>query len=232
MGNMQVLAGLSLNPQLSAKLSVLVALAPVAFVGHQRLDFVNVLKTLGVQNIIDELGAGFVDAAFKVFHGIVPGACKEHGILGPKRCTAVVDGIFGSSMHLNETRLPVFMSFAPSSTSTKTILQLTQWIGSKPFTAFDYGSKRANTRHYESIKPPEYLISGIDVPIALFSGGRDQLADAEDVQLLRRHLSNITVVRDVVIPDYSHVDFIWSKDAKSLIYPQVLEEIQRYLPAR
>lgn len=76
---------------------------------------------------------------------------------------------------LFQTWLPLILSHTPAGTSLKTILHFAQGIESKRFLHYDYGAER-NTVIYNSEEPPEYDFSKIEVPIALFWGENDFLA--------------------------------------------------------
>lgn len=52
------------------------------------------------------------------------------------------------------------------------------------FRAFDYGSKQLNIAHYGTPTPPLYNLGNIRVPVRLFAGSSDRLADPTDVQRL------------------------------------------------
>lgn len=89
------------------------------------------------------------------------------------------------------------------------------------------------------------------VPTAIFSGGRDTLADPKDVALLltqvKTHgpfssvcvcvcacltalcdlqLSNL--VYEQQIPHWDHLDFIWGLDAPKVMFPAILKLLQKY----
>lgn len=57
----------------------------------------------------------------------------------------------------------------------KTIVHFAQGIQTKQFRQYDYGKHKNRQRYNESI-PPEYDFTKIQVPIALFSGQNDFLA--------------------------------------------------------
>jgi len=63
----------------------------------------------------------------------------------------------------------------PAGTSTKTILHYVQEIESGKFRQYDYGRKR-NLQIYNATEPPDYNLSKITVPIALFYADNDWLA--------------------------------------------------------
>eukprot|EP00420_Gonyaulax_spinifera_P004112 CAMPEP_0197924096 /NCGR_PEP_ID=MMETSP1439-20131203/95080_1 /TAXON_ID=66791 /ORGANISM="Gonyaulax spinifera, Strain CCMP409" /LENGTH=396 /DNA_ID=CAMNT_0043546497 /DNA_START=31 /DNA_END=1221 /DNA_ORIENTATION=- len=232
-GNMQAFAGLSRSESLASKISILVALAPVAFVKNQRVALISILRDLGVARLVDildhELGHEFVDVELNNLKKLIPNVCEKDSVLqAVGACTSIVTSIFGSSDHLNSTRLPVFFSFAPASTSTKNIAHFAQMTRTGRFAMYDYMSKSLNKKHYNSTESPDYSLSNISVPVALFSGASDAMADPLDVKHMKSLLPASKVVKEVEIPGYSHLDFIWGEDANVLLYPQVLQVISDY----
>lgn len=67
---------------------------------------------------------------------------------------------------------------------------------------------REDMQHYNSTTPKQYQPQTITIPIALFYGGNDDLADPKDVQHLIPLLKN--VVFSHFEPNYSHIDFVCS----------------------
>lgn len=60
----------------------------------------------------------------------------------------------------------------------------------------------------------------MNVPIAVWSGGNDLLADPQDVYLLLSKLSNLIYHKE--IPNYNHLDFIWAMDAPQEVYNEIV----------
>lgn len=160
---------------------------------------------------------------------------------------SVLTAICGfNERNLNTSRLPTYVAYAPSGTSVKNMAHWAQLIrrawdtGRPAFGRYDYGAQcstpsgapaACNRRVYGSDRPPRYDLSRLtDVPVALFSGGQDKLADPEDVATLAAALPRGTVVYARQEPSYQHVDFTWGVDAAQKIYPDLLDLLRRYLP--
>ena len=56
-------------------------------------------------------------------------------------------------------------------------------------------------------QPPQYNVSNIRVPVTLFWGTDDWLADPTDVGLLAFKLQ--TLAGNYAFQDFNHLDFVW-----------------------
>ena len=74
--------------------------------------------------------------------------------------------------------MPVILSHAPAGTSTKTLIHYAQEITSGRFQAYDYGSTK-NQQYYNSSMPPDYDLTKVQVPVALFTADNDWLASSK-----------------------------------------------------
>ena len=72
-----------------------------------------------------------------------------------------------------------------------------------------------------------YDVTKMEVPTAVWSGGRDRVADPRDVENL---LPNITrLIYYKLIPHYNHVDFYLGQDAPREIYQDLIELMDEHL---
>ena len=60
----------------------------------------------------------------------------------------------------------------------------------------------------------------MNVPIAVWSGGNDLLADPQDVYRVLSKLTNLIYHKE--IPNYNHLDFIWAMDAPQEVYNEIV----------
>ena len=71
---------------------------------------------------------------------------------------------------------------------------------------------------------PSYNVTELKVPIALFTGGKDWLADPQDVAGLIPLLNSTgKLLYHKNIDYYNHLDFVWGMDAAVKIYPDIIE---------
>jgi lysosomal acid lipase/cholesteryl ester hydrolase len=88
------------------------------------------------------------------------------------------------------------MGHFPSGSSMKNMNHFQQIMSRKQFAKFDYG-KKTNMKVYGTKDPPIYNLSNIDVPIRLYKGDYDKLADSEDVKRLWDELGSKNQVNTI-----------------------------------
>ena len=72
---------------------------------------------------------------------------------------------------------------------------------------------------YGSLRPPIYNLKNINIPVVLFSGTDDPAANPHDVKWTASQLSD---VRQIVVPRYGHVDFALGIDAHEKVYREIM----------
>ncbi|XP_022340253.2 gastric triacylglycerol lipase-like isoform X2 [Crassostrea virginica] len=218
-------AQFSVDHVTAAKVRLFVALAPIARVSHVRglLGFVaprltiNTARTLLGQRAFDE------NSTFSQWYGgVFCSTLPTHYI-----CNGLSSMIMGwDQRNLNLTRLPVYLAHKNEGTSAKNILHYFQEIKAGEFQKFDYGPG-GNMNHYNQTTPPQYDPKSIKIPVAMYYGDSDFLADRTDVQFLLDNLPNI--VHQKEFPSWNHVDFIYGINAPNLLYKDILELLQKHL---
>jgi len=116
----------------------------------------------------------------------------------------------------------------PSGTSAKEIAHYAQAVRYGTDCMYDYG-RDGNIKRYGQPTPPVYDVTKIpdSVPISLFTGGNDILADPKDVTTLTQLLGK-KVVHLNNRPEYTHMDFTWGILAKTEIYPDLIALLNKY----
>jgi len=80
-------------------------------------------------------------------------------------------------------------------------------------------------KHYHQPTPPNYNFSNFPsqhLPIALYYGTHDELADPTDVAWLIGHLPTPPQIA-VELNDYAHLDYVWDYTAYALFYPTIVQ---------
>jgi len=132
----------------------------------------------------------------------------------------------GDSHQLNETRMPVYLAHTPDGTSTQNIAHFCQGVNRGGFQYYDWGTRNDNKNHYGQTDPPLYYVENIppEVPIVLFWGDLDTLADPKDVKGMIPKLKNL--VGNFELPDFNHLDFLWGMRATDEVYKPIIKMIQ------
>lgn len=115
----------------------------------------------------------------------------------------------------------------PGGASVKQLAHYGQEIVSGHFRHFDHGILN-NIRNYGSFSPPPYELNKVVAPVALFYGDNDWLVAKRDVRELGKKLPNVVMWRLVPYEKFSHIDFMWAKDGRKLLYEDVVELMRKY----
>ena len=94
----------------------------------------------------------------------------------------------------------------------------------KNFQMYDYGAD--NMAHYNQSTAPVYNITNVQVPVALYYGEQDWLADPTDVEYLRANLPMI--VDDFKINNWNHLDFVWASNATQVFYNRMVKLMLKF----
>jgi len=227
-GTIQGFAGFSINTTLSSQVNLFIALAPVAYAYHAS----------GLLKIFAEID---LDTFFLIFgnHDFLPDASLLQK-LAPDLCgdidwicSDILGWVAGKTNHLNKTRLQVYVSETPAGTSVKNIAHWGQCVRSNTFQMYDYGCgilTCENMKIYGQRTPPRYNLSLLQLPISLFYGGDDTLADPTDVLQLIRDIPKKWLYNAKFTKTYAHLDYTWGVDANKNVYYDVVKQISKFNP--
>ena len=116
----------------------------------------------------------------------------------------------------------------PAGTSARTIVHTAQNIKQGRFQAYDWGPKR-NMALYNSSLPPTVDISRATPPHALYlAQNNDYICQPGDYNRLMAELPNVVSKLTVDWPDWNHMDFFTAIDAPTLLYPHILDTMDKY----
>jgi hypothetical protein len=73
--------------------------------------------------------------------------------------------------------------------------------------------------------PPQYDVSTIETPIALYWGDSDWLATDKDVRTMLPQLKS--VFSKTYLGEFNHMDFLWGARAPWEIYHPIMDDIKK-----
>jgi len=226
-GTLMAFAALSQNQELSKKIKVFFALAPVANISsaHSMFD--------PLAPYSSELEAFFSLVGYNEFlpsdfflHKMAQKRCGKNSTLDAVLCKGAFAVMFNilDGTNLNHSRVPVYGAHNPAGTSSHNIAHYGQMMNSKKMQAYDYG-ELGNRFHYGQKEAPEYHPENMKTPTVFFTGGKDLLADPTDVDWLKKKLADGVLLADHYNEDYEHCDFIWAPSAPERVYKYILETV-------
>ncbi|XP_063163899.1 putative lysosomal acid lipase/cholesteryl ester hydrolase [Candoia aspera] len=216
------LIAFSAMPELSQKIKMFLALAPVIYITHAPSLALRLLSSLpqhSSQQMFD--GKDFI-LARKPVKDYMNKLCTN--ALMQKLCAQLIffSGGFNAT-NLNMSRIDVYAVRYPDGTSVKNILHWKQIRDTGLFRYFDYGNE--NQMIYNQTVPPSYQVENMVVPTAVWSGGNDIIADPKDMALLLPRIVNL--VSHCYWSDWNHWDFIWGLNAPKRMFFKMIQLMQQ-----
>ncbi|XP_050390217.1 gastric triacylglycerol lipase [Patella vulgata] len=221
-GTTQAFVHLSQNPEFGEKIKLFFALAPVATVGSMESP-IRYLSALKDETIYEILKRRDFLPSNRILDILADTVCRSQELRF--LCANVLFLIAGyDTSNLNNSRLPVYINHTPAGCSVQDLIHYLQGYRSGIFRKYDYGSADQNEKHYGQPTPPQYNVSRITAPVALFYGDNDWLADLKDVALLIPKIQNLKA--KIEVPQWNHLDFIWGENAATKVYNTVIQMIK------
>lgn len=217
------------RPEYNDKISLMVALSPVAFMSHLKSPIIRLLsptggfihafvKTIGLHELLPDSNA------MKLYRRLLCGTGPIVEIL----CANLLFLLAGFNVEqLNVTNLPVIYSHVPSGGSAKQAAHYGQGVISAKFRQFDYGTT-LNLDRYGSEVPPDYALENVRAPVSLVYSDADWLSDSRDVDELYNKLPNVVDIHKVPDKNFNHLDFVFAKDVKYLIYKRLRKLLSNF----
>ncbi|CAK1586200.1 unnamed protein product [Parnassius mnemosyne] len=212
----------SLRPEYNEKIIAMHAFAPVAYMAHNRSPLLNTLAphAKNLESIGALIGIGEFLPNNKIMTWAGQALCRDEVVFQPI-CSSIMFLVGGwNEEQFNATMFPVILGHTPAGAAVRQFVHYGQGIADKGFRRYDHGSLK-NLRVYGSRKPPNYDLSNVVVPAFLHYSDNDPLAHVNDVDRLFRELGAGIKIR-VPMTFFSHLDFIWGIDAKTLLYDRVI----------
>ncbi|XP_022823996.1 lipase 3-like [Spodoptera litura] len=213
---------MSERPEYNEKISVMIALSPVAYIGRAKSPVVRLLspgtnmlsqfaKSLGVHEFLPD------HSLVRILKLMICGT----GPIGDILCSNAAFLTSGYDFYqLNVTNLPVVMGHVPAGASIKQLAHYGQLLLSNDFRKYDYGEEE-NILRYGVPIPPSYALENILVPIAMFYSDSDWLAHPSDVKRLYKRLNSVIDLYRIPYKRFNHIDFIIARNVTYFVYNRV-----------
>jgi len=226
-GTLTMFGLLSTQPKYNDIIKPFIALAPVGSMARSGTSFKYLAKIPWLEKIMMSYMHGEFLPKSRLTRWLASTLCAS-------RVRAICSNIMfmangWSTVQLNHTRLPVYLSHFPAGTSSKNLVHYGQAVKSGVFSKFDYGQDK-NSDIYGFFEPPDYQWEKItNQHIALFHSHNDLLATPSDVSIFRARLQ-VRPVMDYIIPvkDWNHLDFILARDTGIYVISKMLELFLKY----
>ncbi|KAH8255143.1 hypothetical protein KR038_010526 [Drosophila bunnanda] len=236
------------RPKYANRVSLMQSLSPTVYMEHNRspvLQFLSLFKG-GFTMLIELLGGHQISLKTTLIKQFTQHICSA-SVLTSTIC-AIFEfimcgfnwhgfnqvGFFGifevdDSMQSNllQTLTPIIEGHSSQGASAKQVLHYAQQLGQQSFQHYDHG-KILNLLRYQSIFPPQYNLSHAISKVLLYSGSGDWMGSAADCSLLQNLLPNCIGNTKVASEGFSHYDFTISKDIRTLVYDQVINQLQHW----
>uniref|UniRef100_A0A2D4HP06 Partial AB-hydrolase lipase domain-containing protein n=1 Tax=Micrurus lemniscatus lemniscatus TaxID=129467 RepID=A0A2D4HP06_MICLE len=212
----------SAMPELSQKIRMFLAIAPVIYVTYVPNNLLRLLSSLpqySFKQIFGGKNTMFPQKPIKDFMKKLCTIAFMH-----KLCAKLI--FFPdtyNTTNLNMSRIDVYAAHFPDITSVKSILHWKQMLDTGLFRYFDYEDK--NQMIYKQSSPPSYQIKDLLVPTAVWSGGQDTIADPKDIELLLSGIVNL--VYHCSWADWTHWDFIWGLNAPQRMFFKIIQLMEK-----
>jgi len=210
-GTTQMFAALSQQDPIVLKyLKTFCALGPVTYVNHQTSNLLSLISNSSLPTLLQEFdiedflppswaSTRFASVFCTVFDGV---------------CTDILGDIADADPEIdNYQRLNIILGHFPAGTSTLDILHWRQMVeeSSEIFQMYDFGTA-GDEQAYGQPTPPVYNLANVNVPVHMFVGQDDRLADPLDAWDLRTSLTGSPNVTFNLYPLMGHVSFLWGKN--------------------
>nr|XP_021181586.2 lipase 3 [Helicoverpa armigera] len=218
----------SMLPAYNAKIISMHALAPVAYMAHNRNPLFKMLAPYSnkIERIASWLGLGEFLPHRVIYTWAGEALCRDEVVFQPL-CSNILFLIGGwNENEQNTTMLPAIFGHVPAGASVRQLAHYGQGISGKEFRRYKYASPLENFIVYRSFKPPRYELSEITAPVFLHYSDADPLAHVKDVDILFRELGKPVGKFWVPESGFSHIDFVYGINAKELVYNRVIRFIK------
>ncbi|CAK1556245.1 unnamed protein product [Leptosia nina] len=218
----------SLRPDFSEKIAAAHMLAPVVFTVANRNPMLDALSPIAaaIMSSLTDFGIGEMAPKSDLMAFIARTFCAD-GTSTQPICSALLFMIGGwSESQHNATLLPVKLAHTPAGSGVRQFAHMTQNVASKNFRRYDFGTVE-NLLRYGTAEPPAYNLKNIKSPVFLHYSHGDVRIHEGDVRVLYDALDAPKEMILIEERTFSHVDFMWGINAKTVLYDRIISDIRR-----
>jgi len=166
-------------------------------------------------------------SVLQYIHRYAPEACVSSDSFTAEICDNVMYAIGGyNPEQMNATQMPVILSHTPSTGSTKSGIHFLQSVSSGRFRQYDHGII-GNIRKYKQFSPPDYPLEKVSTPVTIFWAENDLLCHPNGIKKLEEELPNVVASVKVNSTKFTHIDFLFAKDANKLVYQHIIKSLEQ-----
>ncbi|XP_026730926.1 lipase 1-like [Trichoplusia ni] len=218
----------SMRPEYNKKIISMHALAPVAYMAHNRSPLLMFISphANNIESLANLFGVGEFLTNNAIYSMAGQAMCRDEVVFQPL-CSNILFLIAGwNEQEHNATTLPIILGHAPAGVSLRQLAHYGQGIAGNEFRRYDQGSRLSNYRVYGSFKPPRYDLSKITTPVFLHYSDTDKFAHVNDVDRLFRELGRPIGKFRIPLASFSHVDFLYGINSRELLFNRVINLIR------
>lgn len=210
------------QPELNAKVDVMISLAPTTSAAHLNNLFRYLAPMVQPMKVFFEwTGTRALHANEGFTHQLTRAFCSSSSTAA-KLCQHFLFLILGDSQAYYQSTVDSVIGHYPAGGSARTMIQLLQNYNSgENLRHFDYGVE-GNINRYGSSNPPLYNLSSVTVPVYIMWAENDPFAPPKDTAWLASSLGNLQESIRIADPSFSHGDFIWSREVTELVHNPLL----------
>ncbi|XP_045479565.1 lipase member K-like [Harmonia axyridis] len=147
-----------------------------------------------------------------------------------ERCLRAWNLFYGLDATIGPENVPIFFHQLPGGTSLKVGKHSADLVLGN-FRHYDHGYAE-NIKRYGTAKPPIYDIKKIETPIYIVYSTADWATTEQDALNLYNKLPKVARhgIRKISEKNFNHIDFIFTRAAKKLVYDDLLNVINNVIP--
>ncbi|KAF2898467.1 hypothetical protein ILUMI_07707 [Ignelater luminosus] len=152
--------------------------------------------------------------------------CLESPVL-MRRCLDMLNMLYGPKTQMGPDMIPIYFKQLPAGTSLKVTRHAGDMVLNN-FRKYDHGIN--NMKVYGTYLPPIYDVSKIEVPVFIMYAVNDWTCTKRDSLVLYRKLpkkAKVYGIHEITEPNFNHIDFLFGKNVKSLVYDNILALIEK-----